>query len=151
MCEISQSVSAVPGETFGSSSSCIRLFLVRIPTKTHSLSVSNFVPEQQALGSQITEPAHTTSLQKKVFYYFFFTSAWCRRGGTKATREKERASSRDAIDLPLPQLGQPSFLRGGGEEGRRNATLQVTNSKESSSRDFSLILKMWNPRAQHMW
>lgn len=62
-----------------------------------------------------------------------------------------RASSRDAIDLPLPQLGRPSFLIGGEEEGRRNAALQVTNSKESSSRDFSLILKMWNPSAQHMW
>lgn len=64
---------------------------------------------------------------------------------------RDRASGGGAIDLPPPQLGWPSFLRGGEEEGRRNAALQVTNSKESSSRDFSLILKMWNPRAQHMW
>lgn len=65
-------------------------------------------------------------------------------------RRRRRAGEMRLICLCHNSAGLLSS-EGVREEGRRNAALQVTNSKESSSRDFSLILKMWNPRAQHMW
>lgn len=82
---------------------------------------------------------------KRVFLFFFLPQL------DAGEPEQRPLSSRGAIDPPSPQLGLLSSEEGEEEEGRRNAALQVTNSKESSSRDFSLILKMWNPRAQHMW
>lgn len=65
-------------------------------------------PEQQALANQITKPARTMwslSSQKKVFLSLILAS---RNKGSM------RASDKDTIDLPSPQLSRPSFLRGGG-------------------------------------